>query len=60
MQQRRDALACVRAGPDLVMLDIMLPVMDGWEVCRALCDDPALSSIHGGGAVSAAARRRGP
>ena len=22
--------------PDLVMLDIMLPVMDGWQVCRAL------------------------
>ena len=22
--------------PDLVMLDIMLPVMDGWQVCRAI------------------------
>ena len=22
--------------PDLVMLDIMLPVMDGWQVCKAL------------------------
>ena len=22
--------------PDLVLLDIMLPVMDGWQVCREL------------------------
>ena len=22
--------------PDLVMLDIMLPIMDGWQVCRAI------------------------
>ena len=25
--------------PDLVMLDIMLPVMDGWQVCRAIRKD---------------------
>ena len=25
-----------RVNPDLVMLDIMLPVMDGWQVCREL------------------------
>ena len=23
-------------GPDLVLLDIMLPVMDGWEVCKKI------------------------
>ena len=23
-------------NPDLVMLDIMLPVMDGWQVCKAI------------------------
>ena len=25
-----------RFGPDLVLLDLMLPVMDGWEVCREI------------------------
>jgi DNA-binding response OmpR family regulator len=25
-----------RSHPDLVLLDIMMPEMDGWEVCRRL------------------------
>lgn len=24
------------ASPDLVLLDIMLPVKDGWQVCREI------------------------
>lgn len=42
----RAALESIRAQrPDLVMLDVMLPGVDGWEVCRALCDDPTLRAI---------------
>lgn len=31
--------------PDMVLLDIMLPGMDGWQVLRALRDDPATQDI---------------
>lgn len=34
-----------QAAPDLVLLDIMLPKADGWEVCRFLTDTPALKQI---------------
>jgi DNA-binding response OmpR family regulator len=31
--------------PDLLLLDIMLPGADGWEVCRTMSGDPELKSI---------------
>ena len=31
--------------PDLVLLDVMLPNIDGWDICHALLEDPALSHI---------------
>ena len=32
-------------NPNLIILDVMMPDTDGWEVCKAVKDDPATASI---------------
>jgi DNA-binding response OmpR family regulator len=45
----RDGLAAIRTMedhiPDLILLDVMLPRMDGYDVCRSIRADKRLSHI---------------
>ncbi len=46
-QNGRVAMELLAGGvrPSLIVLDLMMPVMNGWEFCRALKADPGLSDI---------------
>ncbi|HYO53389.1 PAS domain S-box protein [Archangium sp.] len=41
----REALAAAASGPDVVVLDVRLQDMSGFEVCRRLKSDPATAAI---------------
>ena len=36
---------CEKMNPDIVLLDLMMPEMDGWEVYNSLRSDPETRSI---------------
>ncbi len=38
-------IALSETPPDLILLDVMMPVLDGYEVCRRLKADPATRDI---------------
>ncbi len=42
-----EALDLLHSGarPDLILLDLMMPVMDGWQLRRVLLEEPELAKI---------------
>jgi len=47
--EAQDGIAAIekakREKPDLVLLDVMMPGKNGWEVAKALREDPALEKV---------------
>jgi two-component system, OmpR family, alkaline phosphatase synthesis response regulator PhoP len=41
----KSALKLITQQPELVVLDIMMPELDGWEVCRAIRRNPSTAMI---------------
>jgi CheY-like chemotaxis protein len=43
----REALCYLRSGepPRVILLDLMMPIMDGWEFRNALATDPSLARV---------------
>jgi len=42
-----EALAAIREKkPDLVLLDVMMPKLDGFEVCREIRANPEWNDVH--------------
>lgn len=40
-----EQLRATAARPRLILLDLMMPRMDGWQVCAALSRDPQLAEV---------------